>query len=240
MELLKAQFALGEGISACDGYLVFSDQKVPLGNGDYTEVMTDSLDLTGEGFMKLMLKLMDRYVWREYEFVVRVDPQTLLFPNQLKSTIFPNLLWYQQTQNGTYWRTCGDGSASVSPSLELIGTHALVKFGLGMRKQCMAEAVGLSEEEALEHCMSLVQATPLARPFSGMTGTCKSQPTPLRTPPPFCSFAQQAFAFYPLKSVEEINLCAKQLVSPELIAQVPMAAAAPADGSGAEVYVKKK
>lgn len=97
--LMREQLARGSGIYNCDDWLVLSDTKMWLTPGPpvrlETTVISANLSATGDGvstkyknskqFLRAWENIRENGKYKENDFIVKVDPDAVFFPERLKS-----------------------------------------------------------------------------------------------------------------------------------------------------------
>merc|ERR1719330_1365512 len=136
MELINGLLKRGRGIAECNEFMVFSDKLVPFASGINTvpiaffrEAPPPSSKADTRTHYQAWLQIFNHYIWHEYDWLVKVDPQTLFFPNQFK---------YLLKKHQTAWMPLARGknkgvyleTSALSPemtgALQVISSKAIV------------------------------------------------------------------------------------------------------------------
>lgn len=213
-QLVKGQLMKGAGIAGCDGYRVFSDREVELGNGDYTTPLRTfttrpSSQLSLRTHYEAWVSLLDHYLCRPHIWCVKVDPRTLFFPNQLKAYLQPSLrnLLQKQAPRGIYLRTCVNHEGKVSKlssALEVLSDTAVTVLNNNRGSFEPDPQATVAEDVWLQsffdkHAVPSVDAPIVA------DGTCLGAEELLDAP---CNFSK--VAFYPLRAQQDMDRCSNQ------------------------------
>jgi len=215
---LRAQVRKKAGIAACDEYMVFSDEKVELGHGSWTTpIRPFALAETGNETEKKDLQpsvqtyytawemVLKHYIWRVHDWIVKVDPQTVFFPKQLKVQLRDHAEGFLQLDkgHGVYLRTCVQDLPRMTAALEVVSQKAMATFTF-KRTQCpAAKDTQLAEDRWLEQCLGHLDI--IGARIGGLVvdGFCNKHRT--ATHPAHCDFSK--VAFHPATSIHAWEHC---------------------------------
>lgn len=172
--LTDGQIKQGVGIASCDEFMVFSDKRVSLSSGSYT-VPLESFEDSPKPFNKASTAthyqawqaIFDHYIWREYDWIAKVDPQALFFPNQLKFNLMKNAgewrAFNAHDDKGVYLRTCLSGRLWMTGALQVFSSKAAVIFSF-QRGRCSSWGT-LPEDLWLQSCVNSLGIHGIAMPI---------------------------------------------------------------------------
>lgn len=135
--LMSLQHRRGIGIFACDGYTVFSNKLVKIAPEVITRIVDKDLTCKLGGkyntamntgiFLAVWEKVYDDGQFWDYGWTVKVDPDTVFFPQRL----MPVLAAYDERPNGIYLKNCKYG---LHGPLEIFSRNAVRAFTKGVRR----------------------------------------------------------------------------------------------------------
>mmetsp|Transcript_47717 Transcript_47717/g.94833 ORF Transcript_47717/g.94833 Transcript_47717/m.94833 type:complete len:503 (+) Transcript_47717:78-1586(+) len=163
--LIRFQFSSRVGIFSCDGYAVYSNQSLPVGNATTTRVVNSDLVCSSGGEFKTALNLnIFMTVWNKviadgdyarYDWTVKVDPDSVFYPERLRLAVFE----YGSGNDKVYLNNCKFG---LHGPIEVFSRTAVQAWASG-RGQCNAHFNKLcsgdcfwGEDMFIDQCMSRV------------------------------------------------------------------------------------
>jgi hypothetical protein len=205
LELVKAQLLKGTGIFACDGHAAFSSKKVMLAPDVFTTPVEGDMNvkkggpyniaLNTEVLLRVWNKVWDMDEFSSFEWVVKVDPDTVFFPSRLRShaSITPG--------GALYLNNCGAG---LHGPIEAMTREAAWLFRDG-NARCQDERVTdwnrQGEDDYVMGCLGLLGAQQY-NDFGVLSEVaCGEDPSP-------CESGK--VAFHPFKTVAEWFRCAAE------------------------------
>lgn len=212
LSLVRTQLAKGLGIFGCDAYSVFSDKKTWLSPGppiriDSTELGislqaeagTKGHNLNTRIFLKVWEQVKADGLYRQHDWIVKVDPDTVFFPQRLRDRLVR--IAPVNKDASLYLLNCKLG-LGLFGALEVMSRAALLNFygGLERCKQVLPWR-SFGEDMFLRKCLDFLDVTPRTD-FSLLSdGYCGEQPSP-------CISGN--VAFHPFKNVEAYLKCAHE------------------------------
>lgn len=211
MRLIDGQLKHGAGIAECDEFMVFSDARVLLPTGQHTVPLSyfeaDPRSDTGMStstHYEAWLTIFDHFIWQQYDWIVQVDPSTLLFPRQLKYQLVKSVdkwdKFNEEERRGAYLATCPSGHVSMTGALQVISSRAVMMWNF-KRGSCPSGGF-FPADVWLQSCMSTLGATAVSLPII-QDATCRSEEA---EPCSNFSFA----AFHPLRTLHAMEECKAQ------------------------------
>mmetsp|Transcript_16972 Transcript_16972/g.48224 ORF Transcript_16972/g.48224 Transcript_16972/m.48224 type:complete len:372 (+) Transcript_16972:83-1198(+) len=205
-DILEAQHGEGAGIFECDGQMVFSDVPVSIG-GDFDTEPIGSLSssLGGQGalatsprvntenFFHAWDSLRSNYRFEDYDFVVKLDPDTVFIADFLKQYLVQHGI---PADNGLYLDNCPQVDNGFYGCIEVMSN---VAFGGFMENfdQCrqMLAWEGWGEDLFAQKCMDSMGMIRQGAYDLVMDGNCHGPGAP-----PAC--APGMVAYHPLKDAD--------------------------------------
>jgi len=167
--LIRLQLVKRASIFACNYAAVVSSHKFLLGNIDGTDVWTwvnPTMDIamgkrgvdgaTTDSFLNTEIFLIawdtlmgSNQIW-PYDFVVKVDPDAVFFPDRLRKHVAPHV------GKPVYFSNCGKygGEVLLYGSLEVFSTQALRRYEQGVEECRKLPWKGWGEDYYMQHCMN--------------------------------------------------------------------------------------
>ncbi|CAE7833419.1 unnamed protein product, partial [Symbiodinium microadriaticum] len=129
MDTMHLQRQTGSGIFACDGFGVYSDvdvdiqglRTIPIGS-TASGVSVDNTAANSQVFMRTWLTLLNNNDWWHYDFIAKVDPDAILFPERVR----PHLSWHVGAP--VFFLNCGKYRPAMYGALEVFSKQALGKY----------------------------------------------------------------------------------------------------------------
>lgn len=218
ISLMREQLAKGAGIYGCDDWSVFSDTKTWLSPGPPTRLETAVVDahlsasghgnITKEPNAMEFLKVWDRIRvdgrYRDSTWVVKVDPDTVFFPQRLKA----NLQRARRSPTEpVFFANCQPEGHShfMFGAIEVFSTSAVEVFFEGSNR-CLEqlEADHMWEERYMSHCLRYLEV-PMAKGLDLLQDE-HCDPGEHLVP----CIADAAVAFHPLQKPSDFFLCHDQ------------------------------
>lgn len=207
-EFVRSQLQTGEGIAACDDYIVFSDASVELLTSDSRTVPIGNFqerpgapsELSAGTYFAVWKALCDHYIWREYDWTVKVDSHTLLLPRQLKVYLMQHYatLHALLRRPGIYLNACN--GTGLTSALQVVSQYAMVELALAQDECAAFAATEMPEEVWFQQCMKTLKCDTVALPIMD-DSVCRGVPNVL----PTCTFEHAAF--HPLNSPAAVDAC---------------------------------
>jgi len=162
--LVRFQFHKRLGIFGCDGYAVYSNQSLVLGNSTKTRVVDSNLSCSVGGefktalnlhiFMTLWNKIIADGDYAGYGWTVKVDPDSVFHPERLRS-----VFKYGSIKDKVYFNNCKFG---LHGPIEVFSRNAVQAWGWGkdqcdahFRKLCAGDCFW-GEDMFIDQCLSRV------------------------------------------------------------------------------------
>lgn len=211
--LIRAQFVTSSSIFGCDEHIVFSIAGVghlggaktiplslpPAGRGQpATPGQTTSSWLNAMNFMEAWDWIIHNSRFRNYDWVVKADPDAVFFPGRLRDRLRPRTP-RPQTEPVYFWN-CNRfrGSLELFGALEIFSPMALEVYGRdeGICKQQL-QWHGWGEDYFMQYCLEKLNVTHLED--YGMIGDtlCSAAPCVDKT----------KIAYHPFKKVADWFKC---------------------------------
>ncbi|CAJ1376310.1 unnamed protein product [Effrenium voratum] len=160
VELLLTQQKIGRGIFECDYYDVYSDRDMQLGKIQTIKVDTDlhcpinKYTLTAENtgiFRAVWKKVLDRGTWQKYDWTVKVDLDTVFWPQRLIQMVQePFIRQHAQTGTGLWLNNCVHG---LHGPIEVLSRQAMQIY-ISRWNDCQNVANHVPQEDVyLRKCM---------------------------------------------------------------------------------------
>ena len=129
MDIMHLQRQSGSGIFACDGFGIYSDvdteiygvKTIPIGS-TASGVSVDNTAANSQVFMRTWLTLLNNNDWWHYDFIAKVDPDAILFPERLR----PHMSWHVGAP--VFFLTCGKYRPALYGALEVFSKQALGRY----------------------------------------------------------------------------------------------------------------
>lgn len=172
--LIKMQLARRASIFACNEFAVISTEKyqigdiggapvytwvnempkVGMGKNGHAGQTTDSF-LNTKIFLLAWDSLMDGGQLWKHDFVAKVDPDAVFFPDRLRSHV------QAQVGQAVYFSNCGKwgGKVLLYGSLEVFSVPALLKYAHNMPVCKALPWQGWGEDYYMQHCMDAIGVT---------------------------------------------------------------------------------
>lgn len=142
--LVRAQLGKAAGIFACDEFLVVGDGRLNLGTGPGGDVFTAEIPKIQVGiskdgtaantlvFMKAWEKVGEDCRWRQHDFIVKADPDSVVIASRIREKLRP------YTGQRVYVKNCGKASGPGWPmmfgSLEAFTRSAVEAYFQGAQR----------------------------------------------------------------------------------------------------------
>lgn len=223
VELMRAQFDLGIGIfdPACDAWAVFSNDTISMSCGSNdtkfdTTIMGGSLEAPRGGEYNTAMntgvfeRFWDAVIWdgraQSYDWLVKVDADTLFFPGRLKQILSTNLADGSEPPGGLFLNDCHLG---MHGPIEVFGKEALKSYAQG-RNECVNGQAGEhgQEDVYLRECfkqLGVMMVDAFNILLEGMNA-CEEKPSAAAARPLPPCFAPEA-AFHPFKNIRSMMHC---------------------------------
>mmetsp|Transcript_3806 Transcript_3806/g.12122 ORF Transcript_3806/g.12122 Transcript_3806/m.12122 type:complete len:435 (+) Transcript_3806:72-1376(+) len=211
LSLVRVQLAQGLSIFACDAYTVFSDDVVWLTPGPPVRIDSEALGmdleapegvkehiLNTEIFLQAWENVRKEGRYKQYEWVVKVDPDAVFFPDRLRKRLDSEV---QEGGSVLYFLNC-QVSFGLFGALEVFSRKAMEAFYAGLPR-CKSEVSwkDVGEDLFMRQCMDHL-GVDHAKDYELLAdGYCNTQPSP-------CSSGQ--VAFHPFKNVEIYLQCVRE------------------------------
>jgi hypothetical protein len=166
VDLIRMQYKFGVSLFACDEHEVYSSRPVPYATGRTSAVVQSDLrcELGGEFYTRLNAGIF-RVVWRKvltddrfrhYDWTVKVDPDSVFFPNRLRGLLKQTI--DHIPRDGMYLNNCKFG---LHGPLEMLSRVAVLRWVVGMdgceahfrREACKGQPCAWGEDLAMDQCM---------------------------------------------------------------------------------------
>jgi len=147
-DLMRAQLAKGAGIFACEEFMVIGDGVIPLGNGPGGTLQTVPIPhiqvgISKDGtaantlvFMKAWDKVREDMRYRNHEWTIKADPDSVVLPDRLRQKLAPHV------GPALYVKNCakcsGPGWPMMFGSLEAVSRAAVDAYFDG-EQRCATE-----------------------------------------------------------------------------------------------------
>uniref|UniRef100_A0A7S0FY91 Apple domain-containing protein n=2 Tax=Pyrodinium bahamense TaxID=73915 RepID=A0A7S0FY91_9DINO len=135
--LLEWQYEAGANLFGCDAYAVYSNISLEIADGVKTSVVDSSLQCQRGGefgtalntdiFMRVWKKVISDGIFSDYDWTVKVDPDTVFFAHRLKGI----LEVYRETDAGVYLNNCKMG---LHGPLEVFSRNAVMAWSDGSQE----------------------------------------------------------------------------------------------------------
>lgn len=198
--LVKNQFEKGLSIFACDEYMMFSNISIVIGPGVTTRQLKTQVSSRKGKWGSWANGLVFTQAWddiiadghfRWHDWVVKVDPDTVFFPNRLRrhleESTLPGETSYVQNARGGY---------PIIGALEVISSRAIDLYASKSKEVCKDILVGSAEDWFIYRC--LVQLGVEAREDFSMLVHNQNK---------FGCHDPWIAAFHPFKTIEEYHEC---------------------------------
>jgi len=212
--ILEAQLSVGAGIFDCDGQAVFSEESFTLEGGfDTKGIGTLSANLGGAGplgtgswvntdnFFRAWARLQEGWQFEGFDFVVKLDPDTVSFPRRIKQHLMHFGL---SADDMVYLDNCPNVDNGFYGGIEVMSQAAFSSFmeGLDGCRQNLPYT-GWGEDLFAQKCMEAVGVKMLGDYQLIRDGNCHGP----GTPPP-CT--PGSAAYHPFKDTGAWLNCWKQ------------------------------
>jgi len=217
--LMREQLARGAGIYGCDEWAVYSDEKMWLSPGPPTRLDTTliaaDLNKTGDGintkyknskqFLRAWERMREDGQYKDQDWVVKVDPDTVFFPQRLKLHLAAA---GEDPSRAKFFANCRtkDHPHFMFGALEVFSVAAAEEFFKhGHRCEKELKSDQMWEERYISHCLHLLEVH-MDSDFALLRdGHCDLKPKPLMP-----CVDDEAVAFHPLRSPSEYFTCRGQ------------------------------
>jgi len=209
--LLSQQFDKGVSLFGCNGYSVFSDAALQLGRlrplvseiiPGPLRVDTDpryNFALNTRVFLRVWDRVFTEGKFRDYDWTVKVDPDTVFLPSRLRE----HLSWNPPPGDGVMYVNCPRDFGFHGP-LEVLSRQAVELFRAGTGRCRRERAAGLDKEGEdmfLAACLELLHVDRV-KDFGLLSDeACMEHPFP-------CYSGK--VAFHPLKRADKYFECLAQ------------------------------
>jgi hypothetical protein len=234
VELLKEHLA-SNLISGCDGWAIYSNVSFTelLGQSTATSLFSygqsfssaainGSMSLENGGpvangvtsistplntpmFIQVWRHIIREGVFQNYDWIVKVDIDTVVFPHRLRQLLRKH---HQISQTPVRLTTQGENLTSWTGAIEILSRSAVEVYA---EKQEFCESKvdyhDKSEDWYLELCLYLLGVPYVSEPgLLSQNPSSNSQTGKIHSAMPLCA-TQQTAAYHPLKSVQEFRSC---------------------------------
>jgi len=220
VDMIKSHARRGCGIFNCTGWAVYSSERIKLKDGAtededlYNDVMEGSLKAKVGGkfhtalntpvFVRFWKKLIaDGKVW-DYDWVIKVDPDAVFFPDRLTEMLKSLYQPHGTTERSVWLNNCQLG---LHGPIEVFNTKALRSYADGANETCgpVAEEHG-QEDVYMSECFQAlgVPKVDALNLLLEADWACNERPSSKNHLPP--CYDQQV-SFHPFKSVESYFKC---------------------------------
>lgn len=164
IDTMYMQRQSGTGIFACDGHAVYSNtnttidgiRTIPIGNTD-SGLSVDHTAANSQVFMRTWMTLLNNNEWWHYDFVAKVDPDAVLFPERMRG----HLSWH--VGQPVFFLNCAKWHPMMYGALEVFSKQALGRY-LAQHGKCESGLPFWSwgEDKYMGTCLEIlgVQAQP--------------------------------------------------------------------------------
>ncbi|CAE7298547.1 unnamed protein product, partial [Symbiodinium sp. KB8] len=129
IDTMYMQRQSGTGIFACDGHAVYSNtnttidgiRTIPIGNTD-SGLSVDHTAANSQVFMRTWMTLLNNNDWWHYDFVAKVDPDAVLFPERMRG----HLSWH--VGQPVFFLNCAKWHPMMYGALEVFSKQALGRY----------------------------------------------------------------------------------------------------------------
>mmetsp|Transcript_68426 Transcript_68426/g.192999 ORF Transcript_68426/g.192999 Transcript_68426/m.192999 type:complete len:516 (+) Transcript_68426:79-1626(+) len=153
--LLRDQFANQMNIFSCDAHAVFSDKRFTLGPG-HTSIPLGTIKtktghwgswVNGKVFVRAWQSVIANGAFERYDWVAKVDPDTVMYPNRLK-------LHLKHTNRGelSYFKNTLGGYPIIG-ALEVLSRRAVERYRDKGQEVCEKLTLGSAEDWYIYACM---------------------------------------------------------------------------------------
>merc|ERR1712008_2038 len=194
--------------------MVISDDRVMLSNGDFTVPLPTMKNSTTKphrvAFVEAWNLIFDHFIWRQHDWMVQVDAQTLLFANELKMRLHNHAAEIKTIAagKGVYIQTCA-GEQRFTKALYVISQDGVGSMAFH-RDKCRWEDID-DEVAWVTQCLEAVQAHPV--PMSEIfvdTGCTDEGSLSLAQSVSQSDCSSLKVAFHPLSSSLLMDQCVSQ------------------------------
>lgn len=212
-ELVKHQFLARVGIFSCEGFAVFSNAVVSLDASVETRMLqrfAASSQVQGAltatwvntaAFIEAWEAVMKEKDSWDHDWLVKVDPDTVFFPVQLKIRLqqLDPEVQRRDKGSGAYLRNCNTANLQLYGSIEVVSHKALGQFKNRGGRCDSPENARMGEDMWIQRCLDTLGVAGVADYEFLRDGYC---PTDAHRP---CAFG--AAAYHPYKAVEQWSDC---------------------------------
>lgn len=226
-QLLSAQLEKRVGLFACDKWVVYSNETIPIGN-TYTVPIAGSLAckfsrhyaLNTEVFVRVWEAMAQDGQYRNYDWIVKVDADTVFFPRRLRNLLGKDTSKYA---GAVYLNNCWKG---MHGPIEVVSREAAEAFSTKMnqcnqlRSQAMQPYLSntdwnhaFGEDVFIARCLGLLRVRK-ADSFDLLEeASCPPKSSPQVMEEPACD--SMHVAFHPFKTVASYFNCLNRASAPE-------------------------
>jgi len=224
LNLVQSQFRKKVGVFACDAFTVFSDVEVELGDGMRTAALpslVSPLNVPGALTASWVNRAPFAKAWDQvaaleanssgYDWVVKVDPDTVFFPMQLRlhlRELRPEVK-HSLDSTGVYLRNCmaQTGELQFYGSTEVLSQTALRRYAARGARCRFAASAQMGEDLWMQQCLDVLKVTAFQDAEIVADGYCPEY----HWQPAQCTFGRAAY--HPLKSESQWWTCWQQVTS---------------------------
>jgi hypothetical protein len=216
--LLRQQAEHGTGIFACEETTAFSSRSVRLSAKFYTEPLYNTSLYCRRGgtwgtylnthiFQKIWMQIIYDGRYKFHDWSVKVDPDTVFFPNRLRDILRDPEFRESEIHNGAVVHNCGHG---LHGPIEVLSRRAMQVFGENMW-DCGKKP---QEDFFLSECMDRLQARVHYRDDVLAESGCFLEGKGMKDPKWQGCYTAHA-AFHPFKSPEQQTECRAHALAAE-------------------------
>jgi len=213
---LQRQIEAGQGIAKCQEFHVFTPRPVHISGAVWSTALEGFA--MGEGgspqqgrpglktVAAAWRQLLDHYLYRVHSWVVKVDPFTVFFPNQLKVELrrHANAFEALDTGKGVFLKTCNStGDFRMTVSLQVLSQRAMQTLNYKWSRCPVKD--DSAEEGWLTSCLGINSVGGISVPDLLIDGQCEQG---LSIDAKRCDFRH--VGYHPIDSEKDLSGCLKQ------------------------------
>ncbi|CAL1134281.1 unnamed protein product [Cladocopium goreaui] len=163
MDSMFMQRQTGTGIFACNGYDVYSDHEIDI-DGYKTKLIPStaagvSVDRTAANsqvFMKTWMYILGSHWWYKYDFLAKVDPDAILFPERLRGHVAAHV-----GQN-VFFLNCAVHAPAMYGAVEVFAKSALGAYQAAHgRCEQSLPFWSWGEDRFMQECLKMLGVIPI-------------------------------------------------------------------------------